>query len=68
MKRTDLVQAFVRVLVGHIVTERARVHEAIERHDWVWEKTKELSSRMAIIDHALTQLGWFDTSNAEREP
>ena len=68
VKTDDLLQALLRVLVGYLLLRRGRLHGAIERREWVWDDTMELSGRLEAIDQALTQVGWFDTSCGGNEP
>lgn len=59
MKRQDLTQALLTVLVRHFVQRRDAVLAHHDRTGRCWDR--ELTTRLEQVDEALTRLGHFDS-------
>ena len=67
LRRKNLAQALVRLLVDRLVAQRGELHRSCDSKGWCWPKTKEESGQLDRIDQALTELGFFSTSSAGGE-
>lgn len=60
-KRGDLIHALMRVLIRGLISRRAAIHDRCDALNWCWEDTQDESHQLEQVDHALTEVGFFNT-------